>query len=164
MFDQYVDEDDPGVIGPEGFERLCTDSGISMDSTAPLLLAWQLGSTELAKITKNEWMKGMQDLRSVVLTVLLHVLTFCYGRISSLDNLKLALQELEQLLLLETSLATTSKPVTGGKPIENVPYNRSKYVRYAQDTTKAFRELYLFSFMLVKSESVDKYTMSDHFY
>ena len=63
LFQQYADKDDRNVIGPEGFERLCTDAEIPMDGVAPLLLAWQLGSTELAKIKKTEWDKGTEELR-----------------------------------------------------------------------------------------------------
>lgn len=63
LFSQYADEDDRDVIGPEGFERLCADTQIAMDGAAPLLLAWQLGATELAKIQRAEWVKGMNELR-----------------------------------------------------------------------------------------------------
>jgi len=34
----------------------------------PLLLAWQLGETEMAKISKERWTEGMQELQCVVLS------------------------------------------------------------------------------------------------
>lgn len=63
LFSQYADEDDADVIGPEGFEKLSTEAGISLEGALPLILAWQLGGTELAKIKKAEWEKGTAELK-----------------------------------------------------------------------------------------------------
>jgi DCN1-like protein 4/5 len=58
LFKKYADSDDPNVIGPEGFERLCTDANFPLDGPLPLILAWQLCAKEMAKITKDEWTSG----------------------------------------------------------------------------------------------------------
>ena len=65
LFAQYVDEDDADVIGPEGLEKLCSDASISLEGALPLILAWQLGASEMAKVKKSEWEKGTDVLRCV---------------------------------------------------------------------------------------------------
>ena len=65
LFKSYADGDDPSVIGPEGYEKLCTDAGLPLDGALPLILAWQLGSKEMAKITKDEWTSGTGSLKLV---------------------------------------------------------------------------------------------------
>lgn len=60
--------DDPSFIGAEGFEQLCTDADISMEGALPMLLAWQMDATEMAKITKEQWSQGMDVLQCVVIT------------------------------------------------------------------------------------------------
>jgi hypothetical protein len=67
LFAKYADSDDPNVIGPEGFEALCTDAGIPLDGALPLILAWQLNAQEMAKISKDEWVKGMATLKCVLI-------------------------------------------------------------------------------------------------
>ncbi|PCH38428.1 hypothetical protein WOLCODRAFT_55355, partial [Wolfiporia cocos MD-104 SS10] len=62
LFDAYADSDEPTVIGPEGFERLCSDMDISMEGALPLILAWQMSSSEMAKISKVEWEKNTTEL------------------------------------------------------------------------------------------------------
>lgn len=59
LFNSYVDEDDRNVIGPEGLERLCTEADIPLDGAQPLILAWQLKSSEMGKFTREEWSHGM---------------------------------------------------------------------------------------------------------
>ena len=66
LFQNYTDSDDPSVIGPEGFEGLCMDSGIPLEGALPLILAWQVDAKEMAKISKEEWTKGMDTLKYVV--------------------------------------------------------------------------------------------------
>lgn len=63
LFAEYADEDDEDVIGPEGFEKLCSDAGISLEGALPLILAWQLSASEMAKVKKAEWEKAMTELR-----------------------------------------------------------------------------------------------------
>ncbi|KAG6845725.1 hypothetical protein H0H87_004991 [Tephrocybe sp. NHM501043] len=63
LFQEYEDNDDPNTIGSEGFVRLCTDANIAMDGSQPLLLAWQLGTKEMMKITAEEWRKGTESLK-----------------------------------------------------------------------------------------------------
>jgi len=138
LFSVYADEDDPNVIGPEGFERLCTDMGISLEGALPLILAWQLNSAEMAKITKDEWQKGMEELQ-----------------ISNPEILALALHDLEDLVLLDkppTKPPTVTPAQIKKKTIPLEPYNRSRYRRYALDTKKAYSELYSYCFNLAKPE------------
>jgi DCN1-like protein 4/5 len=66
LFKKYADEDDPTVIGPEGFETLCADAQIPLDGALPLILAWQFNGTEMAKFTKEQWTKGTDSLKCVM--------------------------------------------------------------------------------------------------
>jgi DCN1-like protein 4/5 len=63
LFKSYADSDDPNVIGPEGYEKLCSDANLPLDGALPLILAWQVGSKEMAKITKDEWTSGTESLK-----------------------------------------------------------------------------------------------------
>lgn len=63
LFKTYEDQDTPGEIGPEGFERLCTDMDISLEGALPLVLAWQMHATEMAKFKESEWLQGTRELR-----------------------------------------------------------------------------------------------------
>lgn len=65
LFSSYAAPDDPSVIGPEGFEQLCSDAEVSLEGALPLILAWQMGAGEMAKISKQEWEKTTADLRYV---------------------------------------------------------------------------------------------------
>lgn len=65
LFSSYADPDDPSVIGPEGFERLCADAEVSLEGALPLILAWQMGASEMARISRQEWEKATADLRYV---------------------------------------------------------------------------------------------------
>lgn len=78
LFETYRDSDDPNVIGPGGFQQLCTDADISLEGVLPLVLAWQLDAKEMAKFTEKEWLEGFralqcafQSLLSLVLNALL---------------------------------------------------------------------------------------------
>ncbi|KAI9056943.1 DUF298-domain-containing protein [Trametes sanguinea] len=140
LFKAYQDADTPGEIGPEGFEKLCNDLGISLEGAQPLVLAWQLHGSEMAKFKEDEWMKGTSELR-----------------VSNLEGLSLAIRELEDLLLLDKPpIQASSVPVTptnkkGAQPtVPAGPYNRQKYYQYAADKAKAFSELYAFCFNLAK--------------
>ncbi|KAK7689051.1 hypothetical protein QCA50_007742 [Cerrena zonata] len=128
LFSRYVDEESRDVIGPEGFEKLCNDANIAMDGAAPLLLAWQFGTAEMAKITKSEWQKGTDELW-----------------ISSTEVLAVTLRELEDLIVHAKRVAH-SKSATE-------PYNRARYRKYSHDLKKAYNELYMFCFVLAKPET-----------
>jgi hypothetical protein len=65
LFDTYADTDEPDSIGPEGLERLCGDAGVSLEGALPLVLAWQLGASEMGTFKRGEWMSGMEALQSV---------------------------------------------------------------------------------------------------
>ena len=65
LFQRYADRDDPTTIGPEGFEKLCSDANIPLDGALPLILAWQLGTKEMGKITAQEWNSGTESLKYV---------------------------------------------------------------------------------------------------
>ena len=65
LFNAYEDADEKDVIGAEGFMRLCEDAGIEMEGAHPLILAWHLQCKEMAKISREEWMKGLESLQCV---------------------------------------------------------------------------------------------------
>lgn len=65
LFASYADEDDADVIGPEGFEQLCNEADIPLDGAMPLILAWLVKGSEMAKITRSEWDSGMAELQCV---------------------------------------------------------------------------------------------------
>ena len=66
LFDTYADADDASVIGADGFIQLCTDAGIAMEGSLPLLFHWLLNAEDMMKIQKSEWDKGMSELRYVL--------------------------------------------------------------------------------------------------
>lgn len=69
--------------------------------------------------------------------------------ISDVRTLSTVLHDLEDLLLHNKPIAQAAgKKLAGAAPAD--PYNRSRYYRYASDTTKAFNELYVFCFALAK--------------
>lgn len=67
LFNTYTDPDTVNTaevaIGPEGFEKLCNDAQIPLDGALPLVMAWMLESKEMAKIGKDEWVKGTAMLQ-----------------------------------------------------------------------------------------------------
>lgn len=67
LFKTYADEDGQDVIGPEGFERLCSDAEMPMEGARPLIFAWQMQATEMGKVSKQEWTRGMATLKCVYL-------------------------------------------------------------------------------------------------
>ncbi|KAJ3497790.1 hypothetical protein NMY22_g19664 [Coprinellus aureogranulatus] len=130
LFQKYADSDDPSVIGPEGFEALCTDSGIPLEGALPLILAWQLDAKEMAKISKEEWVKGMETLK-----------------IASLPALAAALNDLQNMLILQQGAV----PKSSGKKGADV-YDKTVYTTYAQDIKTTFGKLYTYCFGLAKQE------------
>lgn len=70
-FETYADATD-GSIGPDGIEKLC--EGLQVDPTDPLILvlAWQLGASQMGYFSREEWKSGA------------HV----FGVASSLEELK----------------------------------------------------------------------------
>ncbi|OJT12240.1 DCN1-like protein 5 [Trametes pubescens] len=142
LFATYQDPDTPGEIGPEGFEKLCTDLDISLEGALPLVLAWQLNGSEMAKFTEEEWVKGTSELRA-----------------SNPLTLSLAIRDLEDLLLLDkppiqpppsASMSAKKKGTAASVPGPTEPYNRQRYYQYAASKDKAFSELYTFCFNLAK--------------
>lgn len=65
LFTAYADQDEPNVIGAEGFEKLFTDAKLPLDGALPMILSWQLDAQEMLKITKDEWLKGTASLKCV---------------------------------------------------------------------------------------------------
>ena len=63
LFATYADNDDPDLMGPEGFEKICNDAQIPMDGAMPLILSWQVGAEEMAKLAKDAWVKGTDGLK-----------------------------------------------------------------------------------------------------
>lgn len=141
LFQKFADHDAPGVIGPEGVEKLCTEAGIPLDGAQPLILAWQFGCSEVGKITLDEWLQGTDALR-----------------ISSLPILATALRELDDLVIQNkepikrpfSSAAPVTRRAGAGTTKAHELYNRSRYWDYAQDADRAFGELYQFCFTLSK--------------
>ncbi|TFK34818.1 Cullin binding-domain-containing protein [Crucibulum laeve] len=111
------------------FNKLCTEANIPFDGALPLILAWQLEAKEMAKISKDEWIKGMDSLK-----------------ISSLPQLALAITDLDSLLIRgQIPAKKTAKK-------DQEPYDRSSYWTYVENTKAAFQKLYLFCFALAKTE------------
>ncbi|KAI0318430.1 Cullin binding-domain-containing protein [Amylostereum chailletii] len=127
----------PNLIAEHALHRSLQHAGISMDGVMPLLLAWELNGSEMAKFTQDEWTKGMDKLQ-----------------ISSLSALSTAMQELNDLVVLGKP-ARARTEATQKKPAENaIPaYNRSHYYQCAQDAKKALTSFHTFCFQLVKPES-----------
>ena len=144
LFNNYASEDDKTVIETEGIEHLCTDANIAFDGALPLILSWQMGSKEMGKITKDEWMKGTSSLRCVLCCLSYpRVLMIC-DRISSLPLLSLVATELEDLLIHGCApVKPTSK---------KNEYDRSAYNTYARDVKAGFQKLYMFCYVLAKPE------------
>jgi len=134
LFSQFADEDVPDVIGTEGFERLCNEAQVPLDSALPLLLAWQLDAREMGKIWMREWMEG---------TGALHV--------SSLASFAIVLNDLNNLIVLGKPASRSS--LSHVKSQKGAGYDRKRYESYAADTGKAFSSFYSFCFALAKPES-----------
>jgi hypothetical protein len=49
LFDVYEDPEEPGMIGPEQFARLCEDAGLPLDGPLPLLVSYRLTTTPMAR-------------------------------------------------------------------------------------------------------------------
>lgn len=144
LFNSYVDEDVPDVIGPEGFEKLCTDASMPMDGARPLIFAWLLQVKEMGKISKQEWVQGMATLRSVFCcAVRSDTLTNVPFRIASVTAISIAMAEFDDLLL------NGKQSTAQGKE-----YDRATYHNYASNPKAAFQKLYMYSFNLVKPEYV----------
>ncbi|KAG6919924.1 hypothetical protein DXG01_013273 [Tephrocybe rancida] len=127
LFKDYEDSDEPNTIGSEGFARLCNDAEIAMDGPLPLILAWQLGTKEMMKITADEWSKGTESLK-----------------ISNLPALTLAVSDLEDVLVLNKAIPT--------QRAKKDVYDKTTYWKYCQDKKASFNQLYMFCFALVKPE------------
>lgn len=141
LFQKYADSDDPNVIGPEGFEELCNETGIPLEGALPLILAWQLEAAEMAKISKEEWVQGMDKLK-----------------IASLPALATALNDLQNLLIMKQGVVPLKK---GANKKDQDVYDKKLYMTYAADTKAAFRKLYLYCFALAKppgSRNIDMET------
>ncbi|KAG5639532.1 hypothetical protein H0H81_000677 [Sphagnurus paluster] len=130
LFSVYADSEDPSVIGPDGYTRLCTDAQIPLEGAAPLVLSWLLSAKEMGKVTQEEWRSGTEALR-----------------ISNLYALSIAVRDLENLLVLK-HLAPTDKKIKKDKEV----YDKTLYSKYAHDPKAAFRKLYLFCFAFAKPE------------
>lgn len=132
LFSQFADEDNPDVIGAEGFERLCKEAQVPLDGALPLLLSWQFGSHEIAKISKQEWMEGAAALR-----------------VSSLASFAVVLNDLNDLIVLMRPAVAISRV----KSQRGATYDTTRYDSYAADPHKSFSSFYTFCFALAKPES-----------
>jgi len=125
LFAKYTDSDDPKVIGPEGYEKLCSDANIPLEGALPLILAWQLGAKEMGKITTEEWNQGTETLK-----------------VSNIQTLSLFVHELGDVLFQGKAPAKRQKD----------PYDRTALRKYAEDRKNAFQKFYSFCFALAKPE------------
>lgn len=132
LFQKYADSDDPNVIGPEGFESLCTEGGIPLEGALPLILAWQMNAKEMAKISKEEWAQGTEKLK-----------------IASLPALAAVLNDLQNMLIMQQGVVAAKK--TGNKKDQDI-YDKTVYTAYGQDTKAAFGKLYTYCFGMAKPE------------
>ena len=60
-FDTYADASD-GQIGPEGIEKLCAELGVEPTDVLVLVLAWQLGASQMGYFSREEWKSGADML------------------------------------------------------------------------------------------------------
>ncbi|KAL4266459.1 Defective in cullin neddylation protein [Pleurotus pulmonarius] len=139
-FGKYADEDNPEVIGPESFSRLCEDADVSLEGALPLIIAWQMDAGEMGKITKEEWTKGTSKLQ-----------------IASIPQLAVAASDLDKLLI--QNLPPPPKPATANpskKKLADEAYDRTAYWQYAADSKAAFKTLYSYCFTLAKSSPASR--------
>jgi DCN1-like protein 4/5 len=144
LFKSYADSDNPDVIGPEGYEKLCNDASLPLEGALPLILAWQLGSKEMARITKEEWTSGTESLRSVVHLSQSIFFGKLRPRISSLSLLSVAVHDLDNYLMLEKAAPK--------KLAKKDPYDRTTFWSYCDNKKLAFQKFYTFCFVLAKPE------------
>lgn len=133
LFFQFADEDNPDVIGAEGFERLCSQAEVPLDGALPLLLSWQLDSHEMGKISREEWLKATAVLR-----------------VSSLPSLAIVLNDLNDLIVLGKRAARPTNSHV--KSQKGAAYNPMRYESYVADSQQAFSSFYNFCFTLAKPE------------
>jgi len=133
LFSNYAESDKTDIIGPEGFEKMCSDAQIPMDEAMGLILSWQLGAQEMAKLTKDAWVKETDALK-----------------VSSLLQLNAVVRDLNDLLIL--SRPPIQPPTNRSIKESCEPYDRKRYWTYTENPKAAFQELYVFSFSLVKPQ------------
>jgi len=143
LFERYADRDDPTTIGPEGFEKLCSDANIPLDGALPLILTWQLGAKEMGKISAQEWNSGTESLKYVSCRLYRSQLKVHYSRVSSIQSLSLAVHDLSNLLFLDKAISPKK---------QKEPYDKTALRKYSADRKDAFRKLYSFCFLLAKPE------------
>ena len=143
LFERYADRDDPTIIGPEGFEKLCSDANIPLDGALPLILTWQLGAKEMGKITAQEWSSGTESLRYVSCSPYRSRLKDHYSRVSSIQSLSIAVHDLSNIIFLNKTLSPKR---------QKEPYDKTALRKYSDDRKDAFRKLYSFCFLLAKPE------------
>jgi hypothetical protein len=64
-----VDEEETDCIGPSGIEKMCEETGVSLDDISLLIMAWHAGSLRAGYFSREEWMKltnvGIHDMESL---------------------------------------------------------------------------------------------------
>ncbi len=61
QFEVYADAAE-GAIGPEGIERLCKSLEVDPTDVSILVLAWQLGASQMGYFSHGEWRSGASTL------------------------------------------------------------------------------------------------------
>ncbi|KAI6042987.1 Cullin binding-domain-containing protein [Pisolithus marmoratus] len=121
LFQNFADPEVPGIISPEGVEKLCMEFGCS----------------EVGKITLEEWLRGTDALRISSLPILATALR-------ELDDL--VIQNKEPIKRPSSSAASMTRRTSPNAMKTQELYNKSRYWDYAQDADRAFGELYQFCF------------------
>ncbi|XP_074041001.1 DCN1-like protein SCCRO4 [Leptinotarsa decemlineata] len=61
-FREYTTPDEPDTLGPEGMEKFCEDIGVEPENVVMLVLAYKMQARRMGYFTKEEWLKGLQEL------------------------------------------------------------------------------------------------------
>ncbi|XP_059489408.1 DCN1-like protein 5 isoform X2 [Neocloeon triangulifer] len=61
-FQEYSQNDDPNILGPEGMEKFCKDINVKPEDIVMLVLAWKMRAKQMGYFTQEEWLLGMTEL------------------------------------------------------------------------------------------------------
>ncbi|EGG16608.1 hypothetical protein DFA_07586 [Cavenderia fasciculata] len=68
MFEKYKDEDN--LMGPDAICKFCFDLGLAPESIQVLVLAWQMNADKMGYFQKEEFVVGLEKLKSYDLVTL----------------------------------------------------------------------------------------------
>ncbi|XP_065341767.1 DCN1-like protein 4 isoform X1 [Cloeon dipterum] len=61
-FQEYSQNDDPNIMGPDGVEKFCSDIKVKPEDIVMLVLAWKMKAKQMAYFTQEEWLQGMTEM------------------------------------------------------------------------------------------------------